>query len=278
MAGRTLQRMWQHYARTATERYIILVTVRPWHQSLKGVCGCARQGSGSNMMAMRADKTGVLKRVRPRVTSFRQRLLRWYDENGRDFPWRRPAASRYQKVIAEILLQRTRAETVTVFCPRFVADFPSWTRLASASETELRGYLEPIGLWRRRASVLRRLSHEMALRKGRFPQRRAEIESLPGVGQYVANSILLLVHGEREPLLDGSMARVLERYFGPRELVDIRFDPYLQQLARKVVDHSRSAEVSWALLDLGAMVCRPRQPRCTECPVRRGCWFAAPQG
>ena len=210
-----------------------------------------------------------------RVRGFRERVLHWFDRAGREFPWRRRSASSYRKVIAEVLLQRTRAETVLDFYPRFVADFPSWRRLGNASEADLREYLEPIGLWRRRASSLRRLSHAMVERGGRFPKLRDEVEALPGVGQYIANSILLLVHDEREPLLDGGMARVLERYFGPRELADIRFDPYLQQLARRVVDHGRSAEVSWALLDLSAMICRPRQPRCTECPVRRGCQFAA---
>ena len=208
------------------------------------------------------------------ISTFQARVLRWYYEAGREFPWRRPTASRYRKVVAEVLLQRTRAETVLAFYPRFVADFPSWRRLASASEAELREYLEPVGLWRRRASTLRRLSHEMVVRRGRFPDCRSEIEDLPGVGQYIANSILLLVHEKPEPLLDGGMARVLERYFGPRELVDIRFDPYLQQLARKVVDHESSAEVSWALLDLSAMICRPNRPICDQCPVRRGCRFA----
>lgn len=213
-----------------------------------------------------------------RIRIFREQVLHWFDGAGRDFPWRRQSASRYKKVIAEVLLQRTRAETVLAFYPRFVAEFPSWRRIANASEAELRECLEPIGLWRRRASSLCRLSHAMVERRGRFPGCRDEIEALPGVGQYIANSIQLLVHGEREPLLDGGMARVLERYFGPRQLVDIRFDPYPQQLARKVVDHERSAEVSWALLDLSAMTCRPRRPRCTECPVRRCCRFAASQG
>jgi len=212
-----------------------------------------------------------------RIRTFRERVLNWFDGAGRVFPWRQRAASHYKKVIAEVLLQRTRAETVLAFYPGFVAEFPSWRRISNSSEAELRKYLEPIGLWRRRASSLCRLSHAMVERRGRFPECRGEVEALPGVGQYIANAILLLVHGEREPLLDGGMARVLERYFGPRKLVDIRFDPYLQQLARKVVDHERSAEVSWALLDLSAMICRPREPRCTECPVRRGCRFAASQ-
>jgi len=98
---------------------------------------------------------------------------------------------------------------------------------------------------------------------------------MPGVGQYVANAVYLFCHRTAEPLLDATMARVLERYFGPRRLVDIRYDPYLQELARSVVAGNDAIDVNWALLDLGAMVCRPRDPLCEICPVARGCYWRA---
>jgi A/G-specific adenine glycosylase len=205
-----------------------------------------------------------------RVSRFRHRVLAWYDKRGRTFPWRRPSATSYSRIVAELLLQRTRAETVASFFPDFTARFPSWKRLASATETDLRAFLQPLGLWRRRAATLRCLASEMNRRRGRFPRTRGELEALPRVGQYVANAVLVQVHGEPAALLDGSMARVLERYFGPRELADIRYDPYLQDLAGRVVDNERSVEVSCAVLDLGAMVCKPRDPLCGSCPVQRG--------
>lgn len=115
----------------------------------------------------------------------------------------------------------------------------------------------------------------MDRRRGCFPRTRDELESLPGVGQYVANAVLAQMHGEAVPLLDGGMARALERYFGPRELADIRHDAYLQALSHRVVDHERVVEMSWALLDLGAMICKPSKPRCDSCKVKRGsCWAA----
>jgi len=146
----------------------------------------------------------------------------------------------------------------------------SWQALAAASESELATVLQPLGLWRRRAQVLRPLSAALARANGRFPSERASIEALPGVGQYIANSILLFCHGSSQPLLDTNMARVLERYFGKRRLADIRYDPYLQELASRVVEHEDSASVNWAILDLAALVCRPR-PRCSECPLSRDC-------
>jgi len=209
-----------------------------------------------------------------RIAAFRRRLLGWYKSEGRVFPWRQRARSKYQQVVAELLLQRTRAEAVAAFFPSFGSTFPSWASLEEASEGELRNLLAPIGLWRRRATALKGLASELVRRGSRFPRNRDEIESLPGVGQYIANAILLLVYGIPEPLLDGGMARVLERYFGPRRLADIRFDDYLQTLSRRVVSQNDPMLVNWAVLDLGAKVCTSRNPRCDACPVRGACTYA----
>jgi A/G-specific adenine glycosylase len=209
-----------------------------------------------------------------RVRTFRNRILAWFAWEGRSFPWREPRASTYIKVTSELLLQRTRAETVANFFPRFVKHFPGWDHLAVATDSELRAFLEPIGLWRRRAATLRLLGNEMQARNGRFPATRAEIETLPGIGQYIASAIMLFCHGSREPLLDVNMARVLERCFGPRKLADIRYDPWLQALSRRVVNHPRADHVNWAILDLAARICTIQQPQCAICPVRSCCRYA----
>jgi A/G-specific adenine glycosylase len=147
--------------------------------------------------------------------------LRWYDEKGRDFPWRGEGADLYRVILAELLLQRTRAETVAAFYDQFTLRFPSWQSLAESTVEEIGQLLKPIGLWRRRAVSLLALATEMAARGGDFPATRTDVKALPGVGQYIANSILLFSAGRAEPLLDVNMARVLERLFGPRRLVDI---------------------------------------------------------
>jgi A/G-specific adenine glycosylase len=212
-----------------------------------------------------------LARHQWRVRAFRRLLLKWFDRDGRHFPWRNPSASRYSLIVSEILLQRTRAETVAGFFSRFVKRYPGWNHLAFATEAELRTFLEPIGLWRRRSTSLRALAKEMQARRGRFPSSREEIELLPGVGQYVASAAMMFCHGEREPLLDVNMARVLERCFSPRALVDIRYDPWLQGLGRAVVNHSRARDINWAVLDLAATICTIRNPQCPTCPLRPIC-------
>lgn len=204
----------------------------------------------------------------------RRKLLRWFERHKRKFPWRKASASNYEYIIAEILLQRTRAETVATFFPSFVAEFPSWKRLSSARVERLQRFLRPIGLWRRRAASIQALGRVMAQKNGRFPRDRAAIEALPGIGQYIANAVLLFCHGLPEPLLDVNMARVLERVFGPRKLADIRYDPYLQKLARMVVRCKTPAKVNWAILDLAATTCLIRRPRCDDCPLASICMTA----
>jgi len=166
---------------------------------------------------------------------------------------------------------------VATFFPRFVAEFPSWKKLDSSSVARLQIYLQPIGLWRQRALSMRALAKVMVKRNGRLPRTRDEIEALPGVGQYITNAILLLCHGEAQPLLDGNMARVLERVFGPRKLADIRYDPYLQSLAWEVVQCTKSKEINWAILDLAANVCLSRNPHCCDCPINSICSYAIGQ-
>ncbi len=210
-----------------------------------------------------------------RIERFRSEILLWAALRGRHaLPWRRRSATRYKKIIAEMLLQRTRAETGEPFFASFVKRFPSWKVLASARRKELETHLKPIGLWRRRAESMKALATEMSKRKGRFPAERREIEELPGVGQYIANAIMLLCRGQPEPLLDVNMARVLERYFGPRRLADIRFDPELQALARRVVAGHKSLALNWAFLDFASAVCTSRAPKCHVCPAAGGCRFA----
>jgi len=214
-------------------------------------------------------------RVGPaRIAYFQRAALSWYQEKGRRLPWRRASCSRYGHVIAEVLLQRTRAEVVEKFFPKFLAKYPSWGALARAREEDLGEFLTPIGLWRRRADTLRRLARAVRALRGGIPRERTEIEALPGVGQYIANAIELLCYERPRPLLDVNMARVLERFFGPRKLADIRFDPYLQGLACAVVDCEDPKGLNWAILDLATLVCRAKKPLHAECPLRARCKYA----
>lgn len=208
-----------------------------------------------------------------KIVFFQKQIKKWYYRHGRDFPWRVKTASNYKKVIAEILLQRTRAETVAGRINSFTNKYSSWRKLANANEAEIIELMKPLGLWRIKSTAIKELARVINNRNGRFPSKREELEKLPCVGQYIASSILLFCYSKPEPLLDVNMARVLERYFGPRKKVDIRYDKYLQEISRKVVNDDKAEIINWGILDLASIICRVNKPICIDCPVESKCLY-----
>lgn len=201
-------------------------------------------------------------------------LIRWYRHQGRQFPWRANGCGTYRRITTEVLLQRTTATAAARLYVPFFRRFPSWHTLSKASERELQTMLRPIGLWRRRANALSALAKAAVKLRGNWPRNRKVLEDVPAVGQYVASSILLFCFGQREPLLDSNMARVVERVFRPREKADLRRDKWLWSVSCELLRHGSPIEVNWAILDIGAIYCRPRAPRCTDCPLESICNLA----
>ena len=208
------------------------------------------------------------------IYKFRRALLKWYKNHGRRFQWRKKFLSKYRILTCEILLQRTRADTVESFYDSFYETFPAWTDLANARISFISSSIRSIGLYRQRSAVLKNLAIVMLERGGRVPRSYDELEKLPGVGQYIANATMLLCWSKPYPLLDVNMARVLERVFGKRKLADIRYDPYLQELAKKVVRLKKCRELNWAILDIAALYCSIKKPRCVECPLIYVCRYS----
>jgi A/G-specific adenine glycosylase len=211
------------------------------------------------------------------IEYFQNKMFEWYNENGRHFPWRNPSATNYEKIISEVLLQRTKAETVAKFFPVFIKKYPSWRQLGNATETELKEILKPLGLYNQRGNRLYKLAQEMKKRNGRFPESREMVEEIPMMGQYITNAYELFILKRPSALLDVNMARVLERYFGPRKLADIRYDPYLQELSKRIVDHQNAKEINWAILDYAANVCKKQAPFCNTCKLKTSCNYLQKQ-
>lgn len=210
--------------------------------------------------------------AKSKIILFQKKILAWFESSGRHYlAWRGTGLSTYQIVIAEVLLQRTKAGTIERFYPEFLVTFPSWQAIAQADITSLEEKLQPIGLYRQRAKRLKDLASEMVKREGQFPIEREELEQIPFLGQYIVNAIQLQIFNKPSPLMDVNMARVLERYFGERQMADIRYDPYLQSLAAKVVNHPRSKEINWAILDFAALICQARKPKCDICLLSSTC-------
>jgi len=207
-----------------------------------------------------------------KITFLQNELLRWANIHKREFPWRQQNLSAYQYIIAEILLQRTKADTINDFYPIFLLRYPTWESIANSAQTDIAQFLRPIGLYNQRSIRLKKLAHEMLLLNSIIPKERKDIEKLSFMGQYIVNAILLFIHNIPAPLLDVNMARILERYFGKRKLADIRYDNYLQELAHDIVNHPNAKNLNYAVLDFAAIVCKPK-PNCSDCPLSSECYF-----
>lgn len=210
---------------------------------------------------MEEEKTAYLQKV----------LLHWFATFGRQFPWREKSASNYEVIIAEILLQRTKAGTVAKYMPLFLHLYPSWEALATATEAELSTALRPFGLHNLKAARLYQLGIEMKRHKGDLPATKDLVQELSLFGQYTANAFELFILNKPSALLDVNMARLLERYFAPRRVKDYRFDKQLRQTANSVVDHPRSRELNWAILDYATLVCTIKKPKCDICILSEKC-------
>lgn len=208
-----------------------------------------------------------------KLTRLSRDLARWAKTSGRDYPWRQNEAGTYEKIVVEVLLQRTTAAAVSRFYPAFVERFPGWQELANASPGDLEEFLRPLGLWRRRAASLLGIARYAAANGGKFPSDPVEHVQIPAIGQYVSNAVLMFQHGKAAPLLDVNMARVLERVVRPRRLADIRYDPWLQAAAKWFVRGPLPSETNWAALDFAALVCKARRPLCETCPANHYCAF-----
>lgn len=208
-----------------------------------------------------------------KIKFFQTKLLEWFEANGRDFLWRNRTSSNYIKIISEVLLQRTKAETVNKFLSTFLNNYPDWSSLGSATEVELINILKPLGLSNQRGKRLYKLAQELKSRNWEFPKNRSLVEEMPMMGQYITNAFELFILKRPSPLLDVNMARLLERFFGPRKLADIRYDPYIQELAKKVTTHRQLLRINWAILDFAALVCRSKRPLCEKCLIFKNCHF-----
>ena len=207
------------------------------------------------------------------VQYLQRRLLEWFDRNRRSFPWREPGATKYQQILSEILLQRTKAETVANYFNTFFSKYPDWEALSNATLEELEEIMRPLGLYRHRAKRLYKLGQDLKRKQGKLPEDTSQLADSGFIGLYVTNAYELFVLSYRKPLLDVNMSRLLKRYFKPGEFIDVRLDKEIQDLANDIIEVRRCKELNWAVLDYAALICRKKNPLCEECVLNRYCTF-----
>jgi A/G-specific adenine glycosylase len=214
------------------------------------------------------DRTSVSKSLRQQI---QDRLLVWAHAHRRDLPWR-GERDPYRVWISEVMLQQTRVETVIPYYRRFLARFPTLRSLAEADLDEVLKAWEGLGYYARARNLHRAARRVMEHHGGQLPAEREALLALPGIGPYTVGAILSLAFGQDAAVLDGNVRRVLSRLFAvdgdPRSAATRR---KLWNLAEALLPPGQAGLFNEALMDLGATVCTPRDPRCADCPLSEGC-------
>lgn len=203
--------------------------------------------------------------------AFRQRLLKWYDRHARDLPWRR-SRDPYRVWVSEVMLQQTQVDTVRPYFERFLEAFPTVADLAAAPEQRVLRLWEGLGYYRRARSLHAAAKQVVAEHDGRMPRDVPTLLTLPGVGRYTAGAIVSIAYDEPAPILEANTIRLFTRliaYVGkPTSAAGQR---RLWGVAEEVLPRKNVARFNQALMELGALVCKPAAPDCAACPVGKLC-------
>ncbi len=203
--------------------------------------------------------------------AFARALLAWYDREKRDLPWRRKPSA-YRTLVSELMLQQTVVATVVPYFERFMARFPTLQALAAAREEEVLTLWSGLGYYSRARHLHRAAQLVVHEWGGALPSNEEELRELPGVGAYTAAAVAAIAFSRRTLPVDGNVARVLARILGERRPIDrpaVRTELRLQ--GQRLVPVQRPGDFAQAMMELGALCCLPREPRCAQCPVARFC-------
>lgn len=203
--------------------------------------------------------------------TFNSLILYWFDKNGRNLPWRNQTDP-YKIWLSEIILQQTRVAQGTDYYLQFVENFPNVNELANASEQEVLRLWQGLGYYSRARNLhfsAQYIAHDL---KGIFPSNYFDLLKLKGVGEYTAAAIASIAFHEAVPAIDGNAFRVYSRYFNIHmDISSSKSKKYFFELGKEIIDVNRPGDFNQAVMELGATICLPQNPKCMICPVQDSC-------
>ena len=206
-----------------------------------------------------------------RTAAIRKHLLAWFRAEARDLPWRR-TTDPYLIWLSEIILQQTRVEQGLPYYQRFVEAFPTVQDLAAAGEDAVLKLWEGLGYYTRARNLHKAARRVVEEYGGRLPEKAELLQLLPGVGKYTAGAIASIAFNEHVPVVDGNVKRVLARLLNIDLCVDeTEGEQVLWGQAALLVPREAPGDFNQAMMELGARICTPKAPRCSECPVHEQC-------
>ncbi len=206
-----------------------------------------------------------------RTEEFQQDLLHWFERNLRDLPWRQDRDP-YKIWVSEIMLQQTRVDTVIPYFNRFIERFPTLQDLAQAEEDDVLKLWEGLGYYSRARNLHAGVKEVRASYGGAVPDSPEEISKIKGVGPYTAGAILSIAYGKPEPAVDGNVMRVLSRLLVIEDDIQkVKTRKRFETIIRELIAKDNPSYFNQALMELGALICTPKSPKCDYCPVQIHC-------
>ena len=202
-----------------------------------------------------------------------KKILNWYDLNKRSLPWRKNVSfkkKQYYTLVSEFMLQQTQVATVIPYFKRFIKFIPNFNSLARVKNKKLIKLWEGLGYYSRARNLKKTAEVIIKNFKGNLPNNFDDLIRLPGVGDYTASAILSIVFNKPYIPLDGNIERVLKRYLYLKKDKETQKNNLIKK--KKIFGKSlRSSDYAQALMELGALICKPRNPLCNECPISKKC-------
>ncbi len=205
------------------------------------------------------------------MPDFSTTLLQWYFENKRDLPWRE-TTDPYKIWLSEVILQQTRVAQGLPYYQRFIKNFPSVYELANASEERVLKLWQGLGYYSRARNLHAAAQMVVADYNGVFPKNYADLKKLKGVGEYTASAVASIVGQEPVAVLDGNVYRVLARFLGIDTPINITAGKRLfKEKAERLLDKKKPGQYNQAVMEFGALQCKPQNPDCFSCPLQTTC-------
>ena len=202
-----------------------------------------------------------------------KKILNWYDLNKRSLPWRKNVSQskkHYYTLVSEFMLQQTQVVTVIPYFNRFINKIPNLKKLSKIPDRELIKLWEGLGYYSRVRNLKKTAKIIISKYHGEIPNNYEDLISLPGIGNYTANAILAIAFNKSYIPLDGNIERVLKRYLYLRKDKEIQKDNLIEKKSIFGIS-SRASDYAQALMELGAMICKPKNPECSGCPISKNC-------
>jgi A/G-specific adenine glycosylase len=200
-----------------------------------------------------------------------KKIIKWYDLNKRSLPWRKNVSLEkraYYTLVSEFMLQQTQVVTVIPYFNRFIKNIPDLKSLAKIQNKKLIKLWEGLGYYSRARNLKKTAQLVLKNFKGKLPDNFEDLISLPGIGNYTASAILAIAFNKSYIPLDGNIERVLKRYLYLKKEKDIQKDNLIKKKTIFGVS-SRSGDYAQALMELGALICKPTNPLCNQCPISK---------